>query len=208
MNFGFYKDYLVMDAWGSGASHNRRMYLYRLGDKKVELLDTIGITYGYLPGWDFMSVYKSKFRSSEESGYSGLIEAADIDHDNRPELKLKIYMISSSAENLWSISNFNIYLEIRDDRLMVDFNPELYRLLFDKEKQSASKKKSDAYYIYGFLAGELKLEEIRRTFHDNKDRYEDIVPILEIAGKWDHGWHVMEKPELLRYDLKEAVCNE
>lgn len=195
MNFGFYKDYIVMDAWSVGASHNRRMFLYRLGENSVDLIDVIGQGY-----FDFMSVRKSEFRSA---GYanSGIIEVADIDHDNNPELKLKIY---------WGYL-FYVYLEIKDDHLKVDLNPELYRPLFEEVKRNNPKKKTAAYYIYGFLAEELKLDRIKEMVSANKrykERHEKVVSLLENSAKWDEAFHDTEKFMLVRYDLKEAACNE
>ncbi|MBI5809812.1 MAG: hypothetical protein HZB21_01285 [Deltaproteobacteria bacterium] len=196
MNFGFYKDYLVMDAWPVGAHHDRRMFLYRLGENSVELIDVIGEGY-----FDFMSARKSEFRSSEETGKSGIIEVADIDHDNNPELKLRIY---------WDYI-FTLYLEIKDNRLKIDLNPELYRPLFERERRIRPNKKTSAYYIYGFLSGKLKLEGIKEMIprdKRHKERYGEIITLLEKAGKWEQAIHDKEKFVLLKYDLKEAACNE
>jgi hypothetical protein len=196
MNFGFYGNYLVMDSWPIGAHHGRRMFLYRLGDNNVELLDTVGQSYS---AFDFMTLSKSDVRSGEHS--VGLVDVTDIDHDNNPELKLKIY---------WDYI-FTLYLEIKDDRLKIDLNPELYRPLFARERRIRPNKKTSAYYIYGFLSGELRLEEIKKTIARDKrhrERYMEIVTLLEKADKWDEALHNMEKFVLLKYDLKEAVCNE
>lgn len=196
MNFGFYGNYLVMDAWPIGAHHGRRMFLYRLGDNNVELLDAVGRSYST---FDFMSVSKSDVRSGEYS--VGLVDVADIDHDNNPELKLKIY---------WDYI-FTLYLEIKDNRLKIDLNPEPYRPLFARERRIRPNKKTSAYYIYGFLSGELNLEEIKETISRDKrhkERYGEIVKLLEKADRWDEALHEDGKPVLLRYDLKEAMCNE
>lgn len=196
MNFGFYGNYLVMDAWPIGAHHGRRMFLYRLGDNNVELLD---IVYRSFSTFDFMSVSKSDVRSGEYS--VGLVDVADIDRDNNPELKLKIY---------WDYI-FTLYLEIIDNRLKIDLNPELYRPLFARERRIRPNKKTSAYYIYGFLSGELNLKEITEMISRDKrhkDRYGEIVKLLEKVDKWDEALHEDGKPVLLRYDLKGAVCNE
>ncbi len=196
MNFGFYGNYLVMDSWPIGAHHGRRMFLYRLGDNNVELLDTVGQSYS---AFDFMSASKSDVRSGEHS--VGLVDVADIDHDNNPELKLKIY---------WDYI-FTLYLEIKDNRLKIDLNPELYRPLFARERRIRPNKKTSAYYIYGFLSGELKLEGIKEMISRDKrhkERYGEIITLLEKADKWDEALHDMEKFVSLKYDLKEAVCHE
>ncbi|TAN59690.1 hypothetical protein EPN18_09965 [bacterium] len=230
-NFGVYKDYFLMDSFAYMASHNRTMYLFRYGKESARLLDQIGVAAPAKGVWlDFMSVsilankpgYKRSFDKSPV-----WMDIADIDHDGRPELAISIV-----RGPYWTYYDrkFNLFIEIKDERLRLDLNPALYRPLFEKERKKAKGKrfKPDAYYIYGFLAGEFTLDKVKallkdelyvaeakRDFkkHDAEyyDQYESVVPLLESRDKWDYKFHyhggeskpIDDKPEeLIKYEIK------
>lgn len=202
-NFGVYKDYFLMDCWSSGASHNRIMYLFRFGKGTVELLDVIGeatVAKGEL--LDFMSVFSEASKPGfQRMGYRLPIwmDINDLDGDGSQEIGL--WIIISDY-----IDDFVIYVEIKDDRLSVDFNPKLYKPLFEEEKKkekNKSRSKTYAYYIYGFLSGDLQFEEIRTRLKSNMKQYKRIVPLLEQQDTWDEAFHFDELPALIRYDLKQ-----
>lgn len=158
--FGVFKNYLVMDSYSYGASHNRKMFLFRFGKDTVELLDAIGQAYSL---GDFTSEY---VRSVKQGAViPGWTDVKDFDGDGNPEVKIII------AEHL-HLMTFELYLEIKN-RLSVDFNPILYKPLLEKEKKRKKPRKGmrDAYYVYGFLAGELGLDKVKAEVNSNGEAY-------------------------------------
>ncbi|MBI5562742.1 MAG: hypothetical protein HY894_07840 [Deltaproteobacteria bacterium] len=164
---------------------------------------------GNKPGYD---------RSSDKSPV--WMDIADIDHDGNPELAIGI-----DREIYYNETAFNLFFEIKDDRLRLDLNPVLYRPLFVKEKKKAKGKrfKRDAYYIYGFLSGEFTLDKVKALLKDELyvaattrffmeeygikyDQYVSVVPLLESRDNW-FKYHRDEpigvKPEeMIKYEIK------
>jgi hypothetical protein len=178
--YGAYNGYFVIDApgYGSTVGANYLMFLIKYDKDSVQLLDVIGQAYIDTYGMDFRSV------SAEKVGEYRRINIKDIDRDGNPEIELLIMGHHSEPPT------FVIYLEIANDRLWVDFNPELYKPLFAHEKRTIqSKGKSIAYYVYGFLAKELHLKDIKHMLKDNKERYELIITLLENHKKWNFAFH-------------------
>jgi hypothetical protein len=204
-NFGIFKDYFVMDAYSIGASHNRKMFLFRFNEDTAQLLDVIVEAYVNNIGMDFISAYEKtdKILAVGEIPrifkYTNVswINIKDIDGDGKPEFKIVIRE-----------KRFELYFEIANDRLQVDLNPDLYKPLFESEKLKKTKRKSDAYYIYGFLAKELDLKKIKSmlegTGKKQSEQYGRVVHLLERYKKWDSAFHdyLGEKPILKQYSLK------
>lgn len=193
-NYGIYGSYLVMDSWAyqSVSGHNRRMFLFKYGKDTVELLDVL---HGSM---DFSSVGEDRIYETKEGMY--WMEIKDFDNDGNPEIKA----INAPRRA------FVFFLEIKDDRLRVDFNPALYEPLFkaQKLKNRSRKKKNNAYYIYGFFAGALTLDNIkaaiRKNGEINKGQYNYVVAIIEGRDTWDREYHERDKtqPTLLRYEIQ------
>ena len=203
-NFGVYKNYLVMDSWGYGSTsgHNRLMFLFKYDKTSVKLLDIIGQAYVGLYGLDFVSAYikeTAKFGSLGENFRLVWMDIRDIDNDGNPEIKLLISM----GHHFETV--FELYLSIVRDKLKLNLNPEMYRPLFEREKQMAQPKiKPDAYYIYGFLSKKLELEKIKTFLKGDKDQYERVITILKNVKKWDVAFHDIgnEKFVLIQYYLQ------
>lgn len=222
-NFGVYKDYFLMDSFAYGASHNRTMFLFRYDKTSAQLLDVIGnasIAHDLL---DFTSAYTGY--GDMKYGYLGdalkgsmWMKLGDFDHDDNPEIEIVIFRED------YDETVFDLFFEIKDDRLSLDLNPALYRPLFEKERKKAKGKrfKPDAYYIYGFLAGEFTLDRVKAMLKDELgvaettrifmeeynvkyDQYKGVVPLLESRDKWNYKFHHGRggKPEdLIKYEIK------
>lgn len=197
-NFGVYKDYFLMDCFSFGASHNRLMYLFRFKGKKVELLDFIREAYvgkeGDSADLDFMSVSNGKRREMPSTPIWTKVQ--DVDNDGNAEVKIRI-LPNGTPE---------LYLEIKDDRIRVDFNPALYKPLFVRERSKKQKKKTDAYYIYGFLAGKLKLEDVVAMLKSaDAEQRGRVIALLKNRDVWDAAFHndYGEKPVLMKKYIKK-----
>lgn len=209
-HFGIYKDYLVMDSWAFGASHNRKLFLFRLGKNTVELLDVLVNAFPERFEdlvWDFMTAYARKYPENYEGPF--WTDIGDLDGDGYPEVKISILRMEYEGNIDYDERIFDIYLEIRNEKLHVDLNPVLYKPLFIKEKAryARRRKKSDAYYVYGFLSGELSLDKIRELLK-GKVQYKSVVPVLEQRANWDLAFRreTTEEgliPVLVREELKK-----
>ncbi|MEW6620492.1 MAG: hypothetical protein AB1422_14345 [bacterium] len=204
-NFGIFEDYFVMDAYSIGASHNRKMFLFRFNEDTVQLLDVIVEAYVNNIEMDFISAYEETDKVAPIGKIPHLfkdtcvswINIKDVDRDGNPEFKVVIRE-----------KRFELYFEIANDRLQVDFNPDLYAPLFEREKLKKTKRKSDAYYIYGFLANELDLKKIKAmmegTCKKPYEQYGRVVALLEGHKEWDSAFHnyLGENPILKQCNLK------
>lgn len=189
-HFGTYKDYFLMDCQNLFKSSNRRsMFLFRYSKDNVELLDVIvasnfktGSNIGLL---DFMSETVGDVEWTRKGLLLAIIkDFKDIDNDNAPEVKIEIRRSDRFTRK------FYLYLEIKNDRLKVDFNPKLYKPLFEHEKKlSRSRKKTNAYYIYGFLSGRLTMEQIKARLAVDREQYDRVMPLLEGKEMWDAAFH-------------------
>ncbi len=206
-NYGVYNNYLVMDSCAYGASGcNRRMFLFKVSKNSVELLDVIVKAYGDNFLINFMSD-SDRQKGCITNCPTGNIYIKDIDQDGKPEFKITVYPSHLTVPE-YELSIYELYFEIANDRLQVDLNPDLYKPLFEREKLKQAKRKSDAYYIYGFLAKELDLKKIKAMLKGmGKEPYRQygrVVGLLEGHKKWDSAFHdyLGEKPILKQYKLK------
>lgn len=208
-HFGIYKDYLLMDSWAFGASHNRKLFLFKPGKDKVELLDVLVNAFPEKFEdliWDFMTEYTKEYPENYEGPF--WIDIRDLDGDGYPEVKLSILRMEYEGNIDYDERIFDIYLEIKNGKLRVDLNPILYKHLFKKEKTKYARasKKSDGYYIYGFLSGELSIDKVREMLR-GKEQYKSVVPVLEHRDKWDLAFRMDPTdealtPVLVRQELK------
>lgn len=203
-NFGVYKDIFLMDCYPYGASHNRMMFVFRFR-KKIEFLEFSGG-----PGTDFMTVtVEEKIQGFDRSDYKLPVwmDIRDYDNDGKPEVPLEVLLESYIPPDR-PIDTCIIYLELRDDGLLVDLNPALYKPLFEEEKKkNSSIEKSGAYYVYGFFYGALTLDEIRvdPVLRSDKKRYKRIIKFLEKKPMWDAYYkkhEAWEKLPIKKYYLK------
>lgn len=193
--FGIYQPYLVMDdaCCATTSGNNDVMFLFRYDKGTVTLLDALKVSYKY--GFDFMSV-TDRERKINDDDKPFWTEVKDIDNDGRPEIKIRVL----------KLGYFFLYLEIIDERLKVDFNPALYRPLFEREAKIIGKKgRTRAYYIYGFLAKKFSMEDLKKIFK-NKDteRYGPIINLLKNVDHWDAAFHEYrnDRPVLKKYEIK------
>lgn len=199
-NFGLYGDFLFMDSWAYGTSHNRRMYLFRLSKEKIELLDVIGnARIKDNIHLDFTAVL-----SGTRTRGAGLTSINDLDHNGKPEIALEIFR-GHQSDNDFLDKIFVLYFEATNGHLSVNLNPVLYLPLY-KETANIykSEKKPDAYYVYGFLAGALTLQEIKDVLVSDQNQYMSVVTLLAHKGDWNDAFHEYdgEKPVLIRYNYK------
>jgi hypothetical protein len=206
-NFGLYKNYLVMDSCAYAASGcNRRMFLFKVSKNSVRLLDVIVKADGDKFSINFISD-SDRQKGCITNCPVGNIYIKDIDQDGNPEFKITVYPSFLTVPE-YELSIYELYLEIANDRLQIDFNPELYKPLFERENLKKTKRKSDAYYIYGFLAKELDLKKIKAMLKGSgkepSEQYERVVGLLEGHKKWDSAFHDHgdEKFVLKQYNLQ------
>lgn len=212
-HFGAYKDYFLMDCQNLfKSSNNRSMFLFRYGKDEVALLDVI-VASSYKTGskigiLDFESETVGDVEWTPNRRFKDGVPILaiiknfrDIDNDKAPEVKIEIQRSDRFTRG------FYLYLEIKDDRLKVDFNPKLYKPLFEHEKKMFSpKKKTNAYYIYGFLSGKLTMERIKTRLAVDMEQYDRVMPLLEGMGNLDAAFHEYDgaggRPILKRNDIK------
>lgn len=205
INYGMDGRYFVVDGFAYGASHNRTMHLLEHTRDSIRLLDSINQPYVDRIPMDFMTARQgAQPYGFVDEGVSSpnWTDVKDMDGDGRPEIRVGI---SACDDCDLDFPHFELYFEIDKDRLKVDLNPVLYMPLYDKlriEETGTSRK--PAYYVYGFLAGELSLEEIKtESAGDEKLLY--FARLLQRSGKWDKAFHdsLREKPELRLYNAQK-----
>ncbi len=89
--------------------------------------------------------------------------------------------------------------------LQLALGPEIYKPLFDsvRDVRKAGVRPA-AYYIHGFLAGQLDLPGIAAELTDIKGR-RYIVDILKDVDKWDAAFHRHSDeplPKIVEYKLE------
>lgn len=204
-NYGVYRRYLVIDSFALGSSHNRMMFLFKYGQDSVELLDVFD------PSMSYSSAEVERRPIRQETVAEVMIDLRDFDNDGNPEMKLTTVPEYLTDEN-YEYVPFEFFIEIKDERLHMDFNPALYKPLFESHKrQNPSKKKKDAYYISGFFAGAMTLDNVKNAIRKNGEIYEGqfnrIVGLLGKSDTWDNEFHNFygaqrAQPTLLRYEIK------
>ena len=116
--------------------------------------------------------------------FPALGKIGDVNHDGIPEIEVLI----STAFHFEP--SFMLYFDIAGDKLRLNLEPTLYSSLFKAEEQKIAntRKKSDAFYIYGFLTKKLNLKTIKTALkHDYNRKW--IVNFLNDMGKWDTAFH-------------------
>lgn len=190
-NYSVYNGYLIVDSSGycSAVGANHLMFLFKYDKNTVHLLDVIGQAYIGTYGMDF------SLKGDEKRGKYWRKDIKDIDQDGKPEIGLRV-IIGHHSE-----PPFMLYLEIANDYVQVDFNPELYKPLFEEENK---KTKSIRYYIYGFLSKKIELQKIKSILKADKNKYQLIVSLLENIENWDAAFHNVngEKFVLMQYNIE------
>lgn len=198
-NRGVYKNYFVMDAWGYGGGHSRLMFLFRWDKDSVQLLDVIGQAYVNNRGMDFVSEYEKSALCDIYRCPPRPMVIKNVDQDGNPEIKLFV-----SIGNKFEPLDFELYLEIAENRLRVDLNHALYEPLFKQfeRKSRNSTTKPVEYYIYGFLAKKLDIDAFMKGLK-GRSQYDDVVIRFENLAKWDAAFHEVggEVFHLKQYDL-------
>lgn len=203
INYGTDGRYFVMDGFAYGASHNRTMHLLEYTKDSIRLLDSISQPYVDGIPMDFMTARQGiqPYGFVDQAVYSSnRTEIKDVDGDGRPEIRAGISMRFDLGPH-----QYELYFEIDGDRLKVDLNPALYKPLYDKVRsKKEGKPRKPAYYVYGYLAGELGLEEIKAEIAGDRE-LPGITRLLERTHEWDKAFHgsVREKPQLWSFDIRE-----
>ncbi len=201
VTYGIYKNYFLLEASAGGTTRNSYLFLFKYDKNGVRFLDVI--TKAVMSNheiMDFISITMQIGKDgypSWESGSPVWMVIKDIDNDGRPEIKL-LTSVAFKFEGY-----FHLFLEVRNDRLKVDFNPNLYKPFFEQEKRKSKvKTKGDQYYIYGFLSKELSLTEIK---HMLKPDRQSLIGFIENIKNMDEAFHELvmdEKFVLMQYNLK------
>lgn len=195
-NIGVYNGHFLIEAPGSASGKGHLMFLVKYNKDSVKLMDVIGGAVGDESGLDFHAASGVSLR--DDSKFSWMEDIKDIDGDGNPEIKIVISKASARTDTV-----FELYLEIKGGMLQVDLNPALYEPLFEHDKKNRSKAKSDAFYIYGFLSGKLKMEGIKAMLKSNKGQYERVAALLEGRNTWNTAFHQSSKDfTLMEYPLK------
>lgn len=196
IHYGLTDRYFLMDGFAYGASHNRTMHLLGYSGDSIQLYDTIHQGFVGENSMDFQSARTDKniYGYVDNPNPASWMEIRDVDGDGRLEIKVGI----SVWEHL-AFPNFELYFEIKNDRLRVDFNPSLYKKLYDEIGKSG--EKSPAYYVYGVLAGLLDLDKLRLESRNNKD-LSSFVKLLEERHMWDKAFHEFagDRPRLTLFN--------
>lgn len=204
-NFGLYGNYLVVDSFACGSSYSRRMFLFTYTEQSVQLLDVISDAYGLnnmyslkfiaAPSQDDAN-FESRRKDYYTRGFSWM-DIAQRDNDTHPEIRL---LITSGTK--FDSFEFVLFVEVAGDRLRIDLNPRLYESLFKRQsdKRGARVAKSTLFYIYGFLAGKLRIDEIKMDLQNDKEVSGEIIHLLENVEDWDEAFHRLAgaKPQLIR----------
>jgi hypothetical protein len=173
--------YFLIDATGGGTSRYGYLFLFTFDKAGVKLLDVIRP--GSINKWTMETMF-NPHQDKPEFEFPALGKIGDVNHDGILEIEVLI----STAFHFEP--SFMLYFDIAGDKLRLNLDPSLYRSLFDAEKQKATttRKKSDAFFIYGFLTKNLDLGFIKRALKDDHDR-RWIMAILNGVDKWDTAFH-------------------
>lgn len=204
-NFGIYGKYFVAESFAFGSSYSRRMFLFTYTERSVQLLDVISDAYGLnnMYSLKFMAApsqddakFESRRKNYHKRGFSWM-DITQRDNDTHPEIRL---LITSGTK--FDSFEFELFVEVAGDRLHIDRNPQLYESLFKRQSDNleAHVAKSTLFYIYGFLAGKLRIDEIKTDLKNEKEVSREIVHLLESVEDWDEAFHRLggAKPQLIR----------
>jgi hypothetical protein len=195
VTFAVYKNYLLIDggALGSAGGHSTHMCLFKYDKNSVKLLDTIGSHY------DLRASYPGMNTGVKRKGPPSIRESMNtklwILKDPK-ELKVKFTnglpsCTSNPTKECWdffySDGDIELYIKISEDRLHIDYNPELYEPIFEKlQNKYQGKDKSCLYYVYGYLAGKMDLKKVKELLAKSEFR-SGVVEFLQRQDikKWD-----------------------
>jgi hypothetical protein len=195
-HYGVFDQFFLVDGYAYGASHNRTMYLFKYTTHSVVLLDIVSQAYVNTVGMDFATAYSGE----KKYGFLGhnlppmWTPISDIDKDGHPEINLII---------LFGEEAFELYMEIVNEKLKVDLNPNIYKPLYEKDKITYKNDiKSIPYFFYGFLSKNITLSQIKKAMESGEIPNWAVV-LIENTGKWNAAFHADNQNfELIKYDLK------
>lgn len=178
--------YFLLDATTGGTSRNGLLFLFKFDKAGVKFLDVIGTGAAtYFNGWYVEIMFNSyQHQHGQMWKYPALGKIEDTNHDGI----LEIEVLASTA--LHFDESFVLHFDIARDKLRLNLNPILYNSLFMSEKQkfASTGRKSDAFYIYGFLTKNLDLKTIKIALKNNHKR-KWIINFLNDMDRWDAAFH-------------------
>jgi hypothetical protein len=194
-NYGVFDHFFLVDGYAYGASHNRTMYLFKYTTHSVVLLDIISQAWVNQNGIDFATAYPGEVKYGFLGSNPPTIwtPISDIDKDGNPEINLIIFLDDQVIE---------LYLEIFNEKLKVDLNPNLYKSLYEKDKATYKNgKKPISYFFYGYLSKNLNLNQIKKAMKSGDIPYQ-AVDLIENTTKWNAAFHDDNQNfELIKYEL-------
>ena len=211
LSYTVYKDYLLID--GNCNGHVADMYLFKYDKNTVRLLDSLMSAKSFStspadkisfpskrknpPVWVLNDTEKIKIRFFE----SALPECSYFQKDDADEMtKKRNEKYLQDCEQFFD--EMGLYLKISDDRLRINYDPELYNQIFKNiQTKYKGKPKPFSYYFYGYLAKKLKLEEIKSRSIDSRIQT-DTIEWLNGVYQWDLEFHDHPTIKLTPYKLK------
>jgi hypothetical protein len=198
--YGVCRNYFIADGpgFGSTGGYDHLLFLFSVDTKSIKLLDVIGeVSIGDRSLMDFIAAGKSA------TGREPLtLSIKDPDNNGHPQIQILI--VGIPPEPPWSL-----FMEIIGDKLVLNLNPHLYVPLFKQEILTTKKTgiKSDAYYIYGFLAKKIGRKTITADLQKDQERSKIINDLLDTVPQWNAAFHNLEgrKFEIKQYNLEGGV---
>ncbi len=199
LSYTVYKDYLLID--GDCNGHIAKMYLFKYYKNKVRLLDFImSPMVFYIASPADKIPFPSKRRNPPvwvindaeniKLGFdkSTLPQCFYFENDNTDEaIKKRNKKYGQECEHFFD--EMVLYLKISDDRIRINYYPELYNRLFKHiQTKYKGKPKPFSYYYYGYLAKKLKLDEIKSRSLDSQIQT-DTIDWFKDVYQWDFDFH-------------------
>lgn len=212
ITYGIYKDYLLMDVSSGGTDRNGMLFLFRFSKNEIHFLDVIskGSVAGELLGF----VTNVKEEKYEKSKYGPFEDKFYWIWEMRSPVWMQINDVNNGIATIDIVISkafkfkpyFKLFLQIKDNKLKISFDPNLYKPLFEREEKltALKKNKRDQYYIYGYLSKQLRLDEIEKML-ESKPKYKNLICLLREMGNVDGALHSSmneEKFRLVQYKLK------